>query len=191
MSTERYPLRNGKHCIEIKLNQLKQLFSTHDPSPFRERDLDDDAVDYIMGSLKELKYDAPVRLVIHIPGEQIWENTHQETTHAIHNYFNYEEEIVRKKMRSLLKQGEVFLLIGLTFLFICLYSSYFILSKFDSVFMHILGEGLNIIGWVAMWKPLEILLYDWRPMNRARAYYLKLSQIEVELQVRNPSQENG
>jgi hypothetical protein len=34
-------------------------------------------------------------------------------------------------------------------------------------------EGLLIVGWVAMWRPLEIFLYDWRPIWRRCRLYAK------------------
>lgn len=42
----------------------------------------------------------------------------------------------------------------------------------------IADEGLYIVGWVAMWRPLEVFLYDWRPI-RHRALYAKLARIPV------------
>ncbi|HEV2716906.1 MAG TPA: hypothetical protein VGU64_16700 [Terriglobales bacterium] len=54
------PELNNIHCpqseakIEISLNRLSQLFNSFDPSPFRERDLDQDAEDYIVGSVEEI-----------------------------------------------------------------------------------------------------------------------------------------
>lgn len=178
---ERYLFQGGFYHIELKINQLQQLFSSHDPSPFRERDLDDDAVEYIMESLKEIKFLDPVKLLIHLPEEEIKETTQLETAAAIHNFFSYEEALAQKKMKSLFNQGQLFLGIGLLFLIVCIYSSYHILNNAESVLMHILGEGLNIIGWVAMWKPVEILLYDWRPLNKSRKNYQKLTMMEVEL----------
>lgn len=178
---EHYPVRNGKHCIEMKLKQLKQLFSTHDPAPFRERDLEDDAVEYIVQSLKELTLASPARLVIYLPPNEMRSDTKEETTQAIHNYFSYEEEITRKKLKILFRQGQLYFVIGLIFLSTCLYGSYYVLSGTDSIMNHILGEGLNIIGWVAMWRPLEMFLYDWRPLSRVRKYYQKLMSIEVQI----------
>ena len=29
-----------------------------------------------------------------------------------------------------------------------------------------LQEGLTILGWVALWRPAEIVLYEWRPVRR-------------------------
>ena len=36
--------------IEVNLNRLTQLFNSLDPSPFHERDLDQEPEDYIVGS---------------------------------------------------------------------------------------------------------------------------------------------
>ena len=53
--------------IEINLNRLPQLFSSLDPSPFHDRDLDGDAEDYIIGSAEEAPRQRPLALVIHPP----------------------------------------------------------------------------------------------------------------------------
>ena len=50
--------------IEINLSRLTQLFNSLDPSPFRERDLDHDAEDYIVGSAEEAPRQHPLALVI-------------------------------------------------------------------------------------------------------------------------------
>ena len=46
----------------------------------------------------------------------------------------------------------------------------------------IVAEGMFIIGWVAMWRPLEIFLYEWVPI-RGRCHTLeKLSKMQVVVQ---------
>jgi hypothetical protein len=42
-----------------------------------------------------------------------------------------------------------------------------------------LNEGLLIIGWVANWRPIEIFLYDWRPMRRQRDILAALGRMEI------------
>jgi hypothetical protein len=44
-------------------------------------------------------------------------------------------------------------------------------------------EGLTIIGWVAMWRPLEIYLYRWWPIRHLGRIYRKLGEIPVEIRV--------
>ena len=56
--------------IEISLNRLGQLFNSFDPSPFHERDLDQDAEEYIIGSAEEVAR-RPLCLVVHLPADQV------------------------------------------------------------------------------------------------------------------------
>jgi hypothetical protein len=53
--------------IEVRVNQLAQLFNTLDPSPFLERDLDNDAEAYIVGWAQELPSQSPIRLIVYLP----------------------------------------------------------------------------------------------------------------------------
>lgn len=45
-------------------------------------------------------------------------------------------------------------------------------------------ESLTIAGWVAMWRPMEIYLYDWWPLRRRGKLFEKLSRIQVEVRKR-------
>lgn len=45
----------------------------------------------------------------------------------------------------------------------------------------VLREGLIIAGWVAMWRPMEIFLYEWWPLLRKGHLYQKLSRMHVEV----------
>ena len=43
----------------------------------------------------------------------------------------------------------------------------------------IVCEGMLIIGWVAMWRPLEIFLYEWVPIRRRCRILATLAKIPV------------
>ena len=43
-------------------------------------------------------------------------------------------------------------------------------------------EGLTIAGWVAMWRPMEIYLYSWWPVQRRGKIFAKMSRMKVEVQ---------
>ncbi len=170
-----------QHAIEIKLNQVQQLFDSHDPAPFRERDLDKKAEDYIVESFKALKTTAPIQLIIHLPENQILPHTELELIQAIRHHFTLQANFTRRKITDLLTQGQWFFLTGIVFLAVCTYFAYYLLHFTDAILKHTLGEGLNIIGWVAMWKPIEIFLYDWRPLRVLYKCYRSLSEIEIHL----------
>jgi hypothetical protein len=45
----------------------------------------------------------------------------------------------------------------------------------------IVRESLMIAGWVAMWRPMQIYLYDWWPLRQRSRIYEKLSNMPVEV----------
>ena len=45
----------------------------------------------------------------------------------------------------------------------------------------IVRESLTIGGWVSMWRPLEIFLYDWWPMRREARLAEKLAVMPVRI----------
>src|SRR5437762_879401 len=56
----------GVHHIELNLQSIDQLFNTMDPSPFHEKDLDDDAAEFILSWAQEFHRPEPVDLIVHL-----------------------------------------------------------------------------------------------------------------------------
>jgi hypothetical protein len=48
----------------------------------------------------------------------------------------------------------------------------------------VFGEGLLIGGWVAMWRPLEVFLYDWWPVRAEVRLFERLGTMPVEIEYR-------
>jgi len=80
-----------------------------------------------------------------------------------------------------LQRGRTSLLIGLVFLAVCMAGREVALSFVPSAIQRILSEGLLIIGWVAMWGPLEVFLYGWWPIVGRRRILERLAVVDVEL----------
>jgi len=168
------------HCIELKLRDTSQLFNSMDPSPFVEKDLDDDAEEFIMSWAQEFPPGAPVKLRIYLeqwptedPGEMIRQ--------AVHNYFAHRATLIQLEFRRLMKQGRTSLLIGLVFLAACLIVIRTLVPVEAGTWAGMLRESLTIAGWVAMWRPMQIYLYDWWPLRRRGRIYAKLSAMPVEV----------
>jgi hypothetical protein len=178
----RYRSENGTYLIEISLSRVQQLFNSLDPSPFHEKDLDADAESYIVGAAREFHLATPLKLLFHLPPAEI--PTAGRIEESIHSYFAYRRDATRRDFRFLLRQGRIALVIGLAFLAACL--SLRALISSTAVVGTIESEGLAIAGWVAMWRPLEIFLYDWWPLRRMVRVYDKLARVPVE--VRTPAQ---
>jgi hypothetical protein len=170
--------------IEISLNRLTQLFNSFDPSPFHERDLDREAEDYIVGSAEEASHQRPLALVIHLPADQMPQSGLPDLREAIHNYFAYRYDRESRRLRLLFRDGRLALMIGLAFLFCCVLLRELASSFGNDAPFEIFGEGMLIIGWVAMWRPLEIFLYEWVPIRRRCRIFADLARMEVIVQPR-------
>ena len=105
--------------IEVNVNRISQLFNSLDPSPFHERDLDQDAEEYIVGSAEEAPRQHPLRLVIHLPADQVPHTGAADLASAVHHYFAYRETQERRRLRLLLRDGRIALFTGLAFLLSC------------------------------------------------------------------------
>ena len=168
--------------IEVRVDRLSQLFDTLDPFPFRERDLDKDADEYIVGWAREFPRDQPLEIVIYVPEDELKSKDAAELSLALERYFNYRAEIINRDLNELFRVGRHSLLIGMTVLGICVLISQTArtvlgngnLSRFAE-------ESLIILGWVANWKPIEIFLYDWWPLARRRDLYRRLAVARVEV----------
>lgn len=181
-----YRKEAGQYLVEIKLNQIRQLFNSFDPAPFPEKDLDSGAEKYIVDSVQELHLDAPIALVFHLPQQACTDAAAGNVPDAIHNYFLYRADITSKELRFTLKQGRIALIIGLAFLVLCIAAQQMISSLAKTgLLWSIVEEGFLISGWVAMWRPIQVFLYDWWPIRRRRLIFEKLAKIPVMLRASN------
>ena len=174
----------GVHHLKLNLHELDQLFNTMDPSPFHEKDLDHDAEEFIVSCAQEFHRHEPVNLIIHLAKTPEAHNAQRVAEDAIHNYFAYRARLNQLEFKRLMKQGRISLLVGISFLALCFLLIEVWLSRQPSAFPSFLKEGLLIAGWVAMWKPLEIYLYDWWPLRRRGQIFEKLSRMKVEVRKR-------
>ncbi len=173
----------GAHAIELRLREISQLFNSLDPSPFNEQDLDGDAEEFIVSWARELPRGRPLRLVLHLDRPLPDGRDTASVADAIHHYFNYRATIAGLELRQLLKQGRMSLLIGTTFLAACLLLSRMIAPNGADAARVIAREGLTIGGWVAMWRPMEIYLYDWWPLWRRGALHRRLGRMKVDIRL--------
>lgn len=169
------------YLVEISLQTPRQLFNTLDPSPFHEKDLDHAAEDYIIDAVDQLALADPVRLVVHLPGESLSESLDQQLQDAIQNYFRYRSMATLHALHRCFREGRIALLVGLVFLVSCYLLRELVMTFGESFSIEMLAEGLLIIGWVALWRPADILLYDWWPLLRRYRLLRKISQIKVEV----------
>ena len=177
----RYRLKDGRWCIDITVRQARQLFDSRDPSPFRERDLDEDAVEYLLGAAREIPSAKPLAIAVTITEPLESALTREELVEAVRAHFTHQLGQIRRRLREHVRRGRAFLAIGLTALAAFLTLAELAKGLPTGPLREILREGLVITGWVAMWRPLEVLFYDWRPLVEERRQIQRLLDAPVDV----------
>lgn len=168
--------------IEVHVAELKELFNAIDPSPFRKRDLDPTAEEFIVGWAKEAPRGALLSLLVHLDRAPGLPDEAAVLRDAIHEFFANRAGLTRRQLRELFRRGRVSLAIGLMTLAALLLLSDFLGDALAGWRLaEALRESLLIGGWVAMWRPLEIFLYDWWPIRAEARLYDRLGAMPVRV----------
>src|SRR5712691_8010793 len=150
------PLPAKCSVIEVHVGELKQLFNAIDPSPFRDRDLDPKAEEFIVGWAKDLPREASLALVVNLDREAGLPDEAVVLRDSIHGFFRHRAETQRQRLRELFRVGRTSLIIGLVALAAAIALGDFLATLLrGSRIGEIARESLTIGGWVSMWRPLE------------------------------------
>jgi len=168
------------HQLELRVSSPSELFNSMDPAPFQHRDLDAEAEEFIESWALEFPQDSHFRIIVHIEAMPTGDPTPPVAT-AIHNYFKYKAVLARRSVRVLLLEGRTSLLIGVGFLAMCLLGADLLTPYVGNTFLRVVKESLLIGGWVAMWRPMQIFLYEWWPLVRRGRIYRSLGEAIVRV----------
>lgn len=170
--------------LEISLRSVHQLFNSLDPSPFYDRDLDTHAENYLVSWAQELPRDAPLSLSLQLAEPPPVLDTPQWIEAAVQHYFSERARLKRAELHGLLRQGRMSLVIGLVFLGVCLLLSQWSQNlALSGVLASLLRESFLVAGWVAMWRPMQIYLYDWWPLRQQATLYRRMAKMPVTVRV--------
>lgn len=90
--------------------------------------------------------------------------------------------MTRGCLRRLFRVGRISLAIGLAVVTAFIFVAEVVARRIgESASGQVLHEGLLIGGWVAMWRPLEVFLYDWWPIRAQAKLYDRLASMPVRI----------
>lgn len=171
--------------IEVHVAELRRLFNEIDPSPLRGRDLDPRVETFIVETSRVLPRNAALELRVHLDRSPDPAADAAVLGDAVPQYFRAEAASARLRLRHLFRDGRVSLAVGVAFLSLSLAASESLRTLGDPIGM--LRESLLIGGWVAMWRPMEVFLYDWWPIRAEARLYDRLAAMRIRVQCREGS----
>jgi hypothetical protein len=148
-----------RETLDVHVAEMRQLFNAMDAAPFRERDLDPRAEEFIVEWARELRTEGSLGLVVHLGREAAAPEQAATLQDAVREFFGDRAIATQRRLRQLLRRGRISLVIGVAFV----------------------AAAVVIGGWVALWGPLDILLYEWWPVRAEVRLYDRLSAMVVEV----------
>jgi len=168
--------------IDLRIGRVEQLFDILDPAPFWDKDLDADAAEFIEMSYREVPPPKPAAIRIRV-ATAVGADEEDVVQRAITTYFERRREAARLSLREHNRRSRLLLGAALLIMAACFSVRGLLLHWLgESNLPAVLDQGLIILGWVALWRPLEELLFEWHPRWRRVRLYDQLSKLRVSLQ---------
>jgi len=167
----------------LHLDDVRQLFNAPEFDPLAANPRDTSGIEWLIEELKTIPRPDSLKLTLYIPTEQVTPELNQRLHTVVQDYCAMKIEQAILEADALRRQGLRELGYGSLFLLICLGLAVF--AEQASFLPHWLGgfllNGFTVIGWVSLWHPTEILLFDISPSRREKSRYDLISAMELEI----------
>jgi len=162
--------------IELRIQSLEQLFDSLDPAPFHAKALDREADAYLRESAGE--HASLHGLSISIHGPASLGACMGDIASGIHAHYRLASEQSERRHRRRRRVGRAALIAGSIILIAALFIRSWIKTIEGSV-GEVLAEGLLILAWVALWRPIESIVFDSWESREERKLLSALSTVPV------------
>ena len=177
--------RQADDTIDLFLTDIANFFQTPEVDPFAGENVEVSGIDQLIDIMNARARGATAigTIAIHLPEATIAGDLANRVRIAITNYCNAQIRLAAQKKSGIWLEGRKALRIGLVFWAACLALSFMFEELFftDSPFGRFFAEGFIIAGWVGLWRPAELLLYDWRPYLHEMRRYEEIKSMDVRI----------
>lgn len=177
--TALHPSSASQLEIQLRIDDLSRLFEPLDASALSGRHLDERIEKFIVHRAQE-RPDASFALIVEYsrpetkPGDAL--------AASVQEHFAHLAGEVATQIAALIREGKKDLLVGLSFLFLCALLGLASAKMLPAPFGLFVEQGLLIIGWVALWRPLDLFLYELRPLKARRLTLAGLAKADVQFE---------
>ena len=169
---------NDPLVIELTLKSSAEVFDAAMPACLGPKVFHEDIAEHLLEQVAAAPGAAPVKLIVNLPAAEAAQA--DAISAAVRAYFEDCRDVEQRRLRRILWDGRFVLVIALTFLLLGNVLGESIRAAFTGRFANAVANGLEIFSWVAMWRPAELLLYDWVPVRRKKSLLARLANMEIE-----------
>lgn len=145
-----------------------------------KRLLNPDVEQVILEEAEALSPDAGINLVLRVTGKQDYDEG--EVASAIKRHFEHQHTRARKEVAATISLGWKSLVVAFIFMVAMYFLSRFFINWLPKTGLMItVREVFIVLGWVAIWRPAELLIYDWRPYKRKAKVLERISKCNLQI----------
>jgi hypothetical protein len=178
------------HHIRLELSDLRELFVAPELDPMAGQPYADSGVGRIL-NVSRARPNWPVRATIVLPAAARAVDLERRTRAALEHYCDTRLTQIGHDAISLRHEGLATLWRGVLFLACCMLAARFVGEPrfLPDIVGRFLNEGFIIAGWVALWYPLDVLLYQRWPLWRERRLYRRVRDMTLVFEFAPPRED--
>lgn len=174
--SDRSRTEDGEAILEVRVATVERIFDNRDPAPFRERALDPDFVEYLVEGARD-RAARTIRIVVRLaqpcaPGQ---------VEQAVHAHFEQALARAHRRRREQRRIGWLALAIAAVAVVVLTGLGEPVARNVGGTLGSGLREALVISGWVLMWRPIEVLIYEGIPWRRERRVLRALRDASIDV----------
>lgn len=171
------------HDVHLDLADPRELFHPAELDPIGGQPYAEPGLERILNRIRPRPAGA-VRATLRLPVSARTPDLEARMRSGLQRHCDHRIGQISNDIASLRQEGLATLWRGLLFLALCMLGSQVLGEpKFlPGILARFLDEGLIIAGWVALWYPLDALLYQHWPLKRERRLYQSLRGMELKLE---------
>ena len=154
---------DGVWELPLVLETVAEASETTIPLPLPYRKLYAEVLEYLEDVAQQMPKGEEARIVVYLPIEEIQQGLEQKLNKVLDIYGDARLEKLKREEKRALGASLSALAWGFAFMLVCQIIG--VLADFPKhpTLTNTISEGFLVLGWVALWKPFETLLFDWRP----------------------------
>ncbi|MBN2259875.1 MAG: hypothetical protein JW702_05000 [Clostridiales bacterium] len=178
----RHTQKSNAYHIDIRLEDYWDAYSSWDYSPFVNRDLDEDLLEYLMSSSYEIPRKYSIIIDLHLMKGISDERREQKSREGMYNYFKYKIRQAKNERFRMFRDTITFLLLGTVMLLL----SYVARSLItNNIAQELVSEGLVIGAWVMIWEMFYIWFFQINQLSYKIKHYTRLTSSNIVFQYEN------
>lgn len=172
---------DGVWELPLVLETVAEASETTIPLPLPYRKLNAEVLEYLEDVAQQMPKGEEARIVVYLPIEEIQQGLEQKLNKVLDIYGDARLEKLKREEKRALGASLSALAWGFAFMLVCQIIG--VLADFPKhpTLTNTISEGFLVLGWVALWKPFETLLFDWRPSMERRKLHERLATMPVVL----------